>query len=147
LAPYYRRIEREFGVSGLNGDPAAPGTDYPMPPLRLREWGVRLARAHNDLGWHWWPGSNAIATRPYGRLRACTDRGVCMSGCPERAKSSPDLTHWPDAQARGVQVVTRAARLGCSPPWSWRGARHASGTNRCEFRMPSNSRRSTETGC
>ena len=108
LAPYYRRIEREFGVSGLNGDPAVPGTDYPMPPLRLREWGVRLARAHNDLGWHWWPGSNAIATRSYGRLRACTDRGVCMSGCPERAKSSPDLTHWPDAQARGVQVVTRA---------------------------------------
>ena len=81
---------------------------YPMPPLRLREWGVRLARAHNDLGWHWWPGSNAIATRPYGRLRACTDRGSCMSGCPERAKSSPDLTHWPDAEARGVRLVTRA---------------------------------------
>ena len=79
-----------------------------MPPLRLREWGVRLARAHNALGWHWWPGSNAIATRPYGPLRACTDRGSCMFGCPERAKSSPDLTHWPDALALGVRLVTRA---------------------------------------
>ncbi len=108
LVPYYRRIEREFGISGCNGDPAFPGTDYPMPPVRLREWGIRLARAHNALGWHWWPGSNAIATRPYGRLRACTDRGSCMFGCTERAKSSPDLTHWPDAGALGVRLVTRA---------------------------------------
>ena len=139
LAPYYRRIEREFGVSGLNGDPAVPGTDYPMPPLRLREWGVRLARAHNDLGWHWWPGSNAIATRSYGRLkRACTDRGVCMSGCPERAKSSPDLTHWPDAQARGVRSSRAHTRSGSRPivaaarPASstWAGWRRASATRR-----------------
>ena len=108
LVPYYRRIEREFGISGLNGDPAFPGTDYPMPPVRLREWGVRLARAHNALGWHWWPGSNAIATQPYGPLRACADRGSCMFGCPERAKSSPDLTHWPGAVALGVRLVTRA---------------------------------------
>lgn len=50
LVPYYRRIERRFGISGRNGDPAFPGTDYPMPPVRLREWGVRLARAHNTLG-------------------------------------------------------------------------------------------------
>ena len=83
-----------------------PGHRYPLPPLRLREWGIRLARAHNALGWHWWPGSNAIATRPYGRLRACTDRGSCMFGCPERAKASPDLTHWPDAH--GVRLLTRA---------------------------------------
>ena len=112
LVPYYRRIEREFGISGRNGDPAFPGTDYPMPPVRLREWGVRLARAHNTLGWHWWPGSNAIATRPYRRLRECTDRGSCMFGCPERAKSSPDLTHWPDAVALGVRLVTRAHVVG-----------------------------------
>ena len=111
LVPYYRRIEREFGVSGLNGDPAFPGTDYPMPPLRLRAWGTRVARAHNTLGWHWWPGSNAIATRPYGRLRTCTDRGSCMFGCRERAKSSPDLTHWPDAVALGVRLITRAHAL------------------------------------
>ena len=25
LVPYYRRIERDFGISGLNGDPAVPG--------------------------------------------------------------------------------------------------------------------------
>jgi len=31
-----------------------------------------------------------------------------MFGCPERAKSSPDLTHWPDAVALGVRLVTRA---------------------------------------
>ena len=31
-----------------------------------------------------------------------------MFGCPEPAKSSPDLTHWPEAIALGARLVTRA---------------------------------------
>lgn len=36
-----------------------------------------------------------------------------MTGCPEGAKASTDLTHWPDAVAKGVRLVTgaRVSRL------------------------------------
>ncbi|MBN9177462.1 MAG: GMC family oxidoreductase [Microbacterium sp.] len=112
LAPYYRRIERDFAVSGLNGDPAFPDTDYPMPPVRLRAWGERIARAHNELGWHWWPASNAIATTSYGRLRPNTERGTEMAGSPDGSKSTPDVTHWPDAIAAGVELRVRSTVVG-----------------------------------
>lgn len=109
LVPYYQRVESDFAVSGLDGDPAVPGTRYPMRPARIREWGRRVGRAHNELGWHWWPGSNAIATADYGPLSTCTERGTCMAGCPDNAKSSPDLTHWPKALALGVRLLTGCA--------------------------------------
>ena len=37
LRPYYERTDREFGVSGMGGDPAYPpgGEDPPLPPLPL----------------------------------------------------------------------------------------------------------------
>src|SRR6266545_3486615 len=89
-------VEADFGVSGLAGDPAfPPGKGPPLPPAPLAPMGRRLARAHNQLGWHWWPAPNAIATRPYGALRACTQRATCMWGCVEGAKGSVDITHWP----------------------------------------------------
>ena len=37
LAPYYDRVDRLVGVSGLAGNPAMPPRDdYPTPPLPLR---------------------------------------------------------------------------------------------------------------
>lgn len=112
LVPFYARVERDFGVSGLAGDPAFPAAEDrpPMPAVPLREHGRRVAQAHNDLGWHWWPGTNAIATRDYAEanLRACTQRATCMRGCVEHAKSSPDLTHWPALVRGGVDLVTGA---------------------------------------
>lgn len=114
LRPYYERVERDFGISGLGGDPAfPPGEGPPLPPAPLGKMGRKVARAHNELGWHWWPGPNAIATRPYHRLNACTQRATCMWGCVEGAKSTPDRTHWPDALELGVKLVTgaRVSRL------------------------------------
>jgi choline dehydrogenase-like flavoprotein len=109
LLPYYLRAERDFGVAGLAGDPAFPGPwDYPMPQLPIGNAGSKVAQAHNALGWHWWPGANAIATRRYGNLNACRLRAACMQGCIDGAKSSADLTHWPPALAAGAQLVTRA---------------------------------------
>lgn len=109
LLPYYLRIERHFGVAGLPGDPAFPGPwDYPMPQLPIGEAGRKVGRAHNELGWHWWPGANAIATRRYGNLNACRLRAACMQGCVDGAKSSVDLTHWPLALTAGARLVTRA---------------------------------------
>ncbi|PVG81674.1 GMC family oxidoreductase [Nocardioides gansuensis] len=111
LEPFYVRVERDFGVSGLAGDPMFPAGDGPpMPPVPIREHGRRIAKAHNELGWHWWPGTNAIASRHYehANLKACTQRAACMRGCPERAKSSPDITHWPQSLAKGVTLILRA---------------------------------------
>jgi choline dehydrogenase-like flavoprotein len=109
LEPYYEQVEKDFGISGLAGDPAfPPGKGPPLPPAPLAPMGRRVARAHNQLGWHWWPAPNAIATRPYKALRPCTLRGTCMWGCVEGAKGSVDRTHWPQNLALGVQLHTGA---------------------------------------
>ncbi len=109
LEPYYEQVENDFGVSGLAGDPAfPPGKGPPLPPAPLGPMGRRVARAHNQLGWHWWPAPNAIATRSYKSLHPCTQRGTCMWGCVEGAKGSVDRTHWPQNLALGVQLRTGA---------------------------------------
>jgi choline dehydrogenase-like flavoprotein len=65
LRPYYERTDRAFGVAGLGGDPAYPqGGDPPLPPLPIGAGGLRLARAHDRLGWHWWPSPNAVLSAP-----------------------------------------------------------------------------------
>src|SRR5919198_1420270 len=109
LEHYYEQVENDFGISGLAGDPAfPPGKGPPLPPAPLAPMGRRVARAHNELGWHWWPAPNAIATRPYKSLRPCTQRATCMWGCVEGAKGSVDRTHWPHNLALGVQLRTGA---------------------------------------
>ncbi len=109
LEPFYVRVEKDWGVSGLAGDTAfPPGEGPPMAPVPLSKLGRRVATAHNQLGWHWWPGPNAIATRPYGRLQACVQRATCLWGCAEGAKATVDRTYWPVAVDRGVTLITRA---------------------------------------
>lgn len=114
LKPFYDRIDVDFGVSGVNGDPlASPHAPYPLPALPITPVGSRVLAGHAKLGWHCWPGSNAIASRPHGAMEPCLQLGVCGSGCPVRAKASVDITHWPAARARGARLVTgaRVARI------------------------------------
>jgi choline dehydrogenase-like flavoprotein len=110
LRPYYERTDREFGVSGMGGDPAYPagGEDPPLPPLPIGAGGLKVARAHTRLGWHWWPEPNSILSVPYDERRPCVQRGTCQQGCGEGAKASTDLTHWPKAIASGARLVTGA---------------------------------------
>jgi choline dehydrogenase-like flavoprotein len=109
LAPYYERTDAQIGVSGLGGNPAyPPGADPPLPPLPIGRAGLLVARAHARLGWHWWPDTNAILSAPYDGRHACVQRGTCQQGCGEGAKASTDLTHWPQAIARGARLVTGA---------------------------------------
>ncbi len=127
LLPFYQRVERDVGGSGLGGDTAFPlvrGDDLPLPPAPLGRMGRRVAKAHNELGWHWWPGPNAIATRPYRRLAACTQRATCLWACVEGAKATFDRTHWPDALESGVKLVlgARVKRLELGPDGLVRGA-------------------------
>jgi len=114
LEPYYDRIAREVGVSGLAGDPAYPeGADLPLPALPLGDGIIDVVRAHDRLGWHWWPAPNAVLSAPYRGRHACAQWGSCMQGCPEGAKGSTDITHWPEAIRLGARVVTgaRATRV------------------------------------
>ena len=109
LLPFYERTDRQFGVSGLGGNPAyPPGDDPPLPPLPIGPAGLRVARAHARLGWHWWPQYNAILSADYDGRHPCVQRGTCGSGCNEGAKASTDLTHWPHVLAHGGRVATGA---------------------------------------
>ncbi len=133
LAPYYEQVELDFGVSGLAGDPAFPvGKGPPLPPAPLGRMGQLVARAHNRLGWHWWPAPNAIATRPYRSLNACTQRATCMWGCVEGAKGSVDRTHWPSNLSLGVRLITgaRVRRLETDERGLVRGAVYVDRTGR-----------------
>lgn len=109
LAPYYDEVDRFIGASGLGGDPAYPdGLDYPMPPHPLGKAGLLAAEACNKLGWHWWPGANAIPTQKIRELAQCARWGVCEWGCPEGSKASFDIAYWPHAMKAGAKLVTGA---------------------------------------
>ena len=109
LAPHYEETDRQFGVSGLGGNPVYPaGIDPPLPPLPIGRTGLALARAHARLGWHWWPEYNAILSAEHDGRHACVQRGSCGSGCNEGAKGSTDVTHWPRAIRAGAHLVTGA---------------------------------------
>lgn len=109
ILPFQMEIEREVGVSGLAGDPAYPPRGaYPFPALPMGSVGQRGALGMNRMGWHWWPGSNAIPSEKFGELNPCVRRGTCLQGCPEGAKSTTDRSHWPHALKAGARVITRA---------------------------------------
>ena len=109
LAAPYAVLAHDMSVSGLAGDPALPDMDaYPNPPVAIGKIGRVAAGGMDRLGWHWWPGANAIASRRHGALQACQRRGTCMTGCPEGAKATPSLTHWPRALVAGARLLTGA---------------------------------------
>ena len=109
LAPFYEYVEEAMGVSGLSGNPAYPdGAPCPLPPLPIGKVGRKAAEGMNKLGWHWWPGSNAIPSRAWRGLQPCVLRGTCGTGCSDGAKATPDRTHWPEALRLGVRLITGA---------------------------------------
>lgn len=108
VKPYYEQVERAMGVSCLDGNPACPDVGPVMPPLPIGPGGLRVARGHAALGWHWWPDTNAILSVDSGDRHSCVQRATCMHGCPEGAKASTDLTHWPKATSLGAQLITGA---------------------------------------
>lgn len=108
LAPFYDRVDVDFSVSGVAGDPAFPHFEVPLPPFPMGDMERKFAAAHDRLGWHWWQGSNAIATVKHGNLEPCVRRGSCMWGCFDGAKASVDRTHWPKNIKMGVKLVQLA---------------------------------------
>jgi choline dehydrogenase-like flavoprotein len=107
LDPYFTQNDRMMGVSGLAGDPMYPPKQPPLPPIPLGLVGETMAGGFNKLGWHWWPSDSAIITQPYEGRDQCLNLGPCISGCSQGAKSSVDITYWPEAIRRGVELRTR----------------------------------------
>jgi choline dehydrogenase-like flavoprotein len=107
LEPYYAENDRMMGVAGLAGDPMYPPKEVPLPPVPLGRGGETLARGFNELGWHWWPSDSAIATQDYEGRAHCINLGPCMTGCAQGAKASTDVTYWPLAVRKGVELRTR----------------------------------------
>lgn len=110
LQPFYEAVEHEIGAAILPGNPAYPSGSRPAPMSAhpINPTGRKMAEGMNRLGWHWWPGGNAIPTRDYNGLRQCERLGVCRMGCPVSAKFSTNLTHFPAAIKQGARVVTGA---------------------------------------
>jgi choline dehydrogenase-like flavoprotein len=109
LTPYYHEIAQFIGVSGLTGDSAYPlGPDYPQSPLPIGKAGRRAAEGMNRMGWHWWPGDQAIPSNRIQNLEPCARYGVCERGCPNGSKASFDLSYWPQAITAGTRLVTGA---------------------------------------
>ncbi len=109
LEPYYRAVEDELGVSGLGGNPAyPPGHIPPLPAFPIGKAGRKMALGMNQLGWHWWPGYQAMASREHGYQAQCVRYGICRMGCKEGAKSATDVTHFPAAMRAGARIITGA---------------------------------------
>ncbi|HEX4748371.1 MAG TPA: GMC family oxidoreductase [Bryobacteraceae bacterium] len=107
LAPYYEQNDLDWGVSGLNGDPANPArSKRPTPVLPIGVLGETIGRGFDKLGWHWWPSDNAIISTDYNNRPACGLHGKCMFGCPIGSKASVDVTHWHKAIRKGAVVQT-----------------------------------------
>jgi choline dehydrogenase-like flavoprotein len=114
LQPFYEALDIEMGVSGLGGNPAyPPGAPPPLPAMPIHKTGRRMAQAMNSLGWHWWPGTNAVPSRDYNNQKQCARYGLCRIGCPNGSKASTDITHFPTALRHGARVITaaRVARI------------------------------------
>ena len=107
LDPYFLRNDRIMGVSGLAGDPMYPPKDPPLPPLPIGRVGEVVSQGFDRLGWHWWPSDAAILSAPYEGRDKCLNLNPCSSGCAQGAKSSTDITYWPQAIRSGVELRTR----------------------------------------
>ncbi|MEP4198731.1 MAG: GMC family oxidoreductase [Aliishimia sp.] len=108
LDPFFAQNDAMMGVSGLAGDPAYPvGKEPPMPAAAMGRSGRKLAHAFNARGWHWWPCDLAIATENYEGRAKCINLGACITGCAQGAKGSVDITYWPEALRKGVELRTQ----------------------------------------
>lgn len=102
LAPYYKKVEMELGISGLAGGPWFPDiTEYANPPSNFAFYERILEKSMKKLGIRLWPTPVGRLSRPFDGRPACVHCGRCMFGCMVRSKSSADVTFIAKAEATG----------------------------------------------
>lgn len=57
-----------------------------MPPHPLGKGGMRMAAGMNKLGWHWWPGTQAIPSWNYKSIRRSAFAGAFVRPVAPRAR-------------------------------------------------------------
>ncbi|SDI29936.1 GMC family oxidoreductase [Alloyangia pacifica] len=111
LAPFYERVDRLLGTSGLNGDPAMPPRPAcPTGPLPFTPAAQRLSKAFDKLGWHWWPAEAGVISEDYDGRPGCNGCGLC-NGCPRGSMTLYSQSVWPKALAAGAELKTHARVL------------------------------------
>ncbi|MGH9016918.1 MAG: GMC family oxidoreductase N-terminal domain-containing protein, partial [Acidimicrobiales bacterium] len=103
LEPYYVQMEQELPVAG-QAWPWGRAHRYPQSPHPLGGNGLAFARGCEALGIDVRVGPVAIVNGRFGNRPHCIYRGFCLQGCKVNAKSSPLITHIPDAMARGAEI-------------------------------------------
>jgi choline dehydrogenase-like flavoprotein len=117
LAPYYELNDATIGVSRFTGDPGNPDkTPGHAPALPAGKLGLKMAKAFQSLGWHWWPADNAVLSRPLNGRLPCNACGPCLAGCPRGSIASTDVSYWPQAIRNGadLRVNARVERIDTS---------------------------------
>ncbi|MFB7663547.1 GMC oxidoreductase [Kitasatospora sp. NPDC056138] len=104
LAPWYDRVERLIGVTGLphgieNAPDAPPGVQLPPPPPRAHE--IVLARAFESMGMQVAAIHAAILTKPLNGRAACLYATQCTRGCSSRSNFQSTTVLIPPARATG----------------------------------------------
>ncbi|MBZ9772248.1 GMC family oxidoreductase [Mesorhizobium sp. CO1-1-8] len=111
LAPFYERVDRLLGVSGLAGDPAMPPREqFPTKPLPFSRSAQKLSKAFDRLGWHWWPAEAAVISEDYDGRPGCNSCGLCF-GCSRGSMSLFSQSVWPKALRAGARLQTNARVL------------------------------------
>jgi choline dehydrogenase-like flavoprotein len=105
LEPYYAKLEREVGVSGVwkrHPFEEPRSSDFPLPPLPEHPLAARIDAAGAKVGCHPFPTPRAILTRPQHGRNACIPCATCGTyGCPSGAKGSTGFALLPRAVATG----------------------------------------------
>jgi len=105
LAPWYDKVEREVGVSGLAGghpfEPPRSGP-YPQPPLDENPLSGLVDQGARKLGWHPFKTPRAVLSTSVGERSECVYCDFCGSyGCESGAKGSTLAALLPRALATG----------------------------------------------
>ncbi|MEU6715683.1 GMC family oxidoreductase [Nonomuraea sp. NPDC046802] len=104
LAPWYDKVERLIGVTGLpegieNVPDSPPGVQLPPPPPRPHE--IVLTRAFERMGMKVAAMRAAILTRPLNGRAACLYATPCTRGCSSRSNFQSTTVLIPPARATG----------------------------------------------
>lgn len=109
ILPHLEAVEQLIGSSGTQGNPGyPPQAGYPTKQIPIGKAGMKLAEGMDKLGWHWWPGLNAMPSVPWNGQNPCARRGTCMFGCNEAAKWSPDLVLFKQVKKLGHRLIAGA---------------------------------------
>src|SRR3954463_10043788 len=103
LKAHYERVETELPVAGQDwpwGDPHR----YPHAAHPVSGAAEQGRRGLLAAGIETRVGPVGIPNGVFGNRPHCIYRGFCLQGCKVNAKSSPLVTHLPDAIEHGVEI-------------------------------------------